>query len=81
MLNLVKKVETKMNEKVIALKMRMMAKRSGDGHYVAIAIGLLLSLAIGGIIWAIAGGNSGIVTTWITKITSKVSSFIDQITA
>ena len=79
-MNLVRKVEEKMNKEIIALKTRLMAKNSGDGHYVAIAIGLLLALAIGGIVWAVAGGSSGMVQTWITKITSKVSSFIDKIT-
>lgn len=81
MMNLAKKVETKINKEIIALKMRLMSKRSGDGHYVAIAIGLLLSLAIGGIVWAIVGGDSGMVTSWINKITTKVTSFIDKITA
>ena len=81
MRKLVKNVETKINMGVIAFRTKLMAKNAGDGHYVAIAIGLLLSLAIGGIIWAIAGGNSGIVTTWINKITSKVSDFITKITA
>jgi hypothetical protein len=81
MRKLVKNVETKINMGVIAFRTKLMAKNAGDGHYVAIAIGLLLSLAIGGIVWAIAGGNSGIVTTWITKITTKVSGFIDKITA
>lgn len=81
MRKLVKNVETKINMGVIAFRTKLMAKNAGDGHYVAIAIGLLLSLAIGGIIWAIAGGNSGIVTTWINKITSKVTDFITKITA
>ena len=80
-MNLVRKVEEKMNKEIIAIKTRLMAKSSGDGHYVAIAIGLLLALAIGGIVWAIAGGSSGMVQTWITKITTKVSSFIDKITS
>lgn len=57
-----------------------MVKKPGDGHYVAIAIGLLLSLAIGGIVWAVAGGDSGIVKTWITSITNKVTTFINKIT-
>ena len=81
MRKLVKNVETKINMGVIAFRTKLMAKTAGDGHYVAIAIGLLLSLAIGGIIWAIAGGNSGIVTTWINKITTKVTDFINKITA
>ena len=81
MRKLVKNVETKINMGVIAFRTKLMAKNAGDGHYVAIAIGLLLSLAIGSIIWAIAGGNSGIVTTWINKITSKVTDFITKITA
>jgi hypothetical protein len=81
MRKLVKNVETKINMGVIAFRTKLMAKNAGDGHYVAIAIGLLLSLAIGGIIWAIAGGNSGIVTTWINKITTKVTDFINKITA
>ena len=81
MRKLVKNVETKINMGVIAFRTKLMAKNAGDGHYVAIAIGLLLSLAIGGIVWAIAGGNSGIVTTWINKITTKVTDFINKITA
>lgn len=80
MIKLVKKIEDTANKAVIALRTKAMVKKPGDGHYVAIAIGLLLALAIGGIVWAVVGGNSGIVKTWITSITNKVTTFINKIT-
>lgn len=81
MVKLVRNIEKKVNDGAIALKTRMMVKTPGDGHYVAIAICLLISLAIGGIIWAVAGGDSGMVKTWINSVTSKVTSFMDKITS
>lgn len=80
MIKLVKKIEDTANKAVIALRTKAMVKKPGDGHYVAIAIGLLLTLAIGGIVWAVVGGDSGIVKTWITSITNKVTTFINKIT-
>lgn len=80
MIKLVKKIEDTANKTIIGLRTRAMVKKPGDGHYVAIAIGLLLSLAIGGIVWAVAGGDSGIVKTWITSIANKVTTFINKIT-
>lgn len=80
MIKLVKKIEDTANKAVIALRTKAMVKKPGDGHYVAIAIGLLLALAIGGIVWAVVGGDSGIVNTWITSITNKVTTFINKIT-
>lgn len=80
MIKLVKKIEDTANKTIIGLRTRAMVKKPGDGHYVAIAIGLLLALAIGGIVWAVAGGDSGIVKTWITSITNKVTTFINKIT-
>lgn len=80
MIKLVKKIENTANKAVIALRTKAMVKKPGDGHYVAIAIGLLLALAIGGIVWAVVGGDSGIVKTWITSITNKVTTFINKIT-
>ena len=80
MIKLVKKIEDTANQAVIALRTKAMVKKPGDGHYVAIAIGLLLALAIGGIVWAVVGGDSGIVKTWITSITNKVTTFINKIT-
>lgn len=80
MIKLVKKIEDTANKAVIALRTKAMVKKPGDGHYVAIAIGLLLALAIGGIVWAVVGGDSGMVNTWITSITNKVTTFINKIT-
>lgn len=80
MIKLVKKIEDTANKAVIALRTKAMVKKTGDGHYVAIAIGLLLALAIGGIVWAVVGGDSGMVKTWITSITNKVTTFINKIT-
>lgn len=80
MIKLVKKIEDTANKAVIALRTKAMVKKPGDGHYVAIAIGLLLTLAIGGIVWAVVGGDSGMVKTWITSITNKVTTFINKIT-
>lgn len=80
MIKLVKKIEDTANKTIIGLRTRAMLKKPGDGHYIAIAIGLLLSLAIGGIVWAVAGGDSGIVKTWITSITNKVTTFMNKIT-
>lgn len=80
MIKLVKKIEDTANKAVIALRTKAMVKKPGDGHYVAIAIGLLLALAIGGIVWAVVGGDSGVVKTWITSITNKVTTFINKIT-
>lgn len=80
MIKLVKKIEDTANKAVIALRTKAMVKKPGDGHYVAIAIGLLLALAIGGIVWAVVGGDSGIVKTWITSITNKVTTFLNKIT-
>lgn len=80
MIKLVKKIEDTANKAVIALRTKAMVKKPGDGHYVAIAIGLLLALAIGGIVWAVVGGDSGMVKTWITSITNKVTTFINEIT-
>lgn len=80
MIKLVKKIEDTANKAVIALRTKAMVKKPGDGHYVAIAIGLLLALAIGGIVWAVVGGDSGMVKTWITSITDKVTTFINKIT-
>ena len=78
MIKLVKKIEDTANKAVIALRTRAMVKKPGDGHYVAIAVGLLLALAIGGIVWAIAGGDSGIVNKWITQIIAKINSFMTK---
>lgn len=80
MIKLVKKIEDTANKAVIALRTKAMVKKPGDGHYVAIAIGLLLALAIGGIVWAVVGGDSGMVKTWLTSITNKVTTFINKIT-
>lgn len=75
-----RKYSTKIGRKVSDIKNFILTKRSGDGHYVAIAVGLLLALAIGGIIWAVVGGNNGAVTTWINSIISKIGDFIAKIT-
>ena len=80
MIKLVKKIEDTAKKAVIALRKKAMVKKPGDGHYVAIAIGLLLALAIGGIVWAVVGGDSGVVKTWITSVTNKVTTFINKIT-
>ena len=80
MIKLVKKIEDTANKAVIALRTKAMVKKPGDGHYVAIAIGLLLALAIGGIVWAVVGGDSGVGKTWITSITNKVTTFKNKIT-
>lgn len=80
MIKLVKKIEDTANKAVIALRTKAMVKKPGDGHYVAIAIGLLLALAIGGIVWAVVGGDSGMVKTWTTSITNKVTTFLNKIT-
>lgn len=72
-----RKKDNKMNN----LKTKVLSKRPGDGHYVAIAITLLLALAIGGIVWAVVGGDSGMISTWLSSITDKVTAFIGQITS
>lgn len=71
----------KMDNKIIGLKASLVSKRPGDGHYVAIAISLLLALAIGAIIWAVVGGNNGMIATWINNIVNRVTDFINQITS
>ena len=73
-----KKFLARIGNKTIQLKIRVMAKHPGDGHYVAIAVALLLALAIGGIVWAVAGGDSGIVNKWITQIIAKINSFMTK---
>ena len=73
-----KKFLARIGNKTIQLKIRVMAKHPGDGHYVAIAVTLLLALAIGGIVWAVAGGDSGIVNKWITQIIAKINSFMTK---
>ena len=73
-----KKFLARIGNKTIQLKIRVMAKHPGDGHYVAIAVTLLLALAIGGIVWAVAGGDSGIVNKWITQIIAKINSFMNK---
>lgn len=78
MIKLVKKIEDTANKTIIALRTRAMVKKPGDGHYVAIAVVLLLTLAIGGIVWAVAGGDSGIVNKWITQIIAKINSFMTK---
>lgn len=79
--NLIRNIGNEMNGKALKFKEIVMKKQNGDGHYVAIAIGLLLSIAIGGIIWALVGGNTGLIHTWLTSITQKVTDFISNITA
>lgn len=74
-------LKRKKDNKIINLKTKVLSKRPGDGHYVAIAITLLLALAIGGIVWAVVGGDSGMINTWLTSITEKVTAFIGQITS
>lgn len=73
-----KKFLARIGNKTIHLKIRVMAKHPGDGHYVAIAVTLLLALAIGGIVWAVAGGDSGTVNKWITQIIAKINSFMTK---
>lgn len=73
-----KKFLARIGNKTIQLKIRVMAKHPGDGHYVAIAVSLLLALAIGGIVWAVAGGDSGMVNKWITQIIAKINSFMTK---
>lgn len=80
MIKLVKKIEDTANKTIIGLRTRAMVKKPGDGHYVAIAVVLLLTLAIGGIVWAVVGGESGMVKTWITSIADKVTTFMNKIT-
>ena len=73
-------VENKVNNRLISFRTMLMTKRPGDGHYVALAIGLLLALAIGGILWALLGGQGGLIRTWFNSISTKVTNFINQIT-
>lgn len=81
MIKLMRTIEEKANRSAIALKTRMMMKKPGDGHYVAIALGLLITLALGGVFYSILGGKNGMFHTWITNISSKVTGFVNSITS
>ena len=45
MVKIFRKLEDGINNKVIAFETMAMTKKPGDGHYVAIALGLLIALA------------------------------------
>ena len=45
MIKIFRKLEDGINNKVIAFETMAMTKKPGDGHYVAIALGLLIALA------------------------------------
>ena len=46
MIKIFRKLEDGINNKVIAFETMAMTKKPGDGHYVAIALGLLIALAL-----------------------------------
>lgn len=79
MVKVLEKMETKMEQKVIEAKLKMMSKLDGDGHYVAIAVSLLLSLLIGALVYAFVSGNSGM-SHWLDVIGNKMDDFFREIT-
>lgn len=79
MVKVLEKMETKMEQKVIEAKLKMMSKLDGDGHYVAIGVSLLLSLLIGALVYAFVSGNSGM-SHWLDVIGNKMDDFFREIT-
>lgn len=79
--NMANKIETKADQEVIAFKMRLLDKKDGDGHYIAIIVGVLIALLIGGIILGNLNGDSGMIRTWITSINGKITAFISKFTS
>ena len=75
MIKIFRKLEDGINNKVIAFETMAMTKKPGDGHYVAIALGLLIApgdghyvaialglliaLALGGIFMLVLGDYNG----------------------
>ena len=84
MVKIFRKLEDGINNKVIAFETMAMTKKPGDGHYVAIALGLLIALALGGIFMLVLGdynGKTGLFHTWMNSITQKITDFVGKITA
>lgn len=79
MVKVLEKMETKMEQKVIAAKLKMMSKLDGDGHYVAIAVSLLLSLTIGALVYNFVNGSTGM-PSWLKSISDKIHKFFTDIT-
>lgn len=79
MVKVLEKMETKMEQMVIAAKLKMMSKLDGDGHYVAIAVSLLLALTIGALVYAFVSGSSGM-SHWLDTVGKKIDDFFKEIT-
>lgn len=79
MVKVLEKMETKIEQKVIAAKLKMMSKLDGDGHYVAIAVSLLLALTIGALVYAFVSGSSGM-SHWLDTVGKKIDDFFTEIT-
>lgn len=79
MVKVLEKMETKMEQKVIVAKLKMMSKLDGDGHYVAIAVSLLLALTIGALVYAFVSGNKGM-SYWLDTVGKKIDDFFTEIT-
>ncbi len=79
MVKVLEKMETKMEQKVIVAKLKMMSKLDGDGHYVAIAVSLLLALTIGALVYAFVNGSSGM-SHWLDTVSNKIDAFFTEIT-
>ena len=81
MVKIFRKLEDGINNKVIAFETMAMTKKPGDGHYVAIALGLLIALAIFMLVLGDYNGNTGLFHQWMNSITQKVTDFVGKITA
>lgn len=63
------------------IKDKIFCKKPGDGQYVSAAVLIIISLAVGGLVYSVlTSGNTNIITQAISKIGDKLTTFIDKIT-
>lgn len=65
---------------VNGLKKKILNKKRGDGHYVAVAVTIVIALIIGGLVYTYFAGDNGYINTILGNITSKITSFVQKIT-
>lgn len=62
------------------LKKYITNKNDGDGHYVALAIGILLSVVVGSIVFKAVSGDAGFINGIVSSVNKVITDFITKLT-
>lgn len=74
------KLKCKVSEYGEKLKKSIVNKNAGDGHYVALAIGIVLAVVIGAVVFKAVSGDTGFINGIVTSVNKAVTDFITKLT-